>query len=130
VYVYVYVYVCMCVRVCVCMCYTVLHRAVSRGCSPSMLETAVAGGAEGELMLADMGQGFGFRTGVFDGAIRCGPRFWCGGLWWWPVVVVVRRLGSAVDGRPRGVTLGVGCGCLPAAVQHLRPAVALLLCAH
>lgn len=39
-------------------------------CSPSMLEVARESGAEGDLCLADMGQGFGFRTGMFDGVIR------------------------------------------------------------
>ena len=39
-------------------------------CSPSMLDIARENGAEGDLCLADMGQGFGFRTGMFDGVIR------------------------------------------------------------
>jgi 18S rRNA (guanine1575-N7)-methyltransferase len=38
--------------------------------SPSMLDIAVEREVEGETLLADMGQGFGFRAGMFDGAIR------------------------------------------------------------
>lgn len=42
------------------------------GCdiAPSMLEVALENEVEGDLFLQDIGQGFGFRPGVFDGAIR------------------------------------------------------------
>lgn len=42
------------------------------GCdvSPSMLEVALEREVEGDLFLQDIGQGFGFRPGTFDGAIR------------------------------------------------------------
>jgi 18S rRNA (guanine1575-N7)-methyltransferase len=42
------------------------------GCdvSPSMLEVALERETEGDLFLQDIGQGFGFRPGSFDGAIR------------------------------------------------------------
>ena len=36
-----------------------------------MIETAVKNDAEGDILLADMGQGFGFRTGMFDGVREC-----------------------------------------------------------
>ena len=35
-----------------------------------MIENAVNNDAKGDILLADMGQGFGFRTGMFDGAVR------------------------------------------------------------
>jgi 18S rRNA (guanine1575-N7)-methyltransferase len=38
--------------------------------SSSMLEIAAEKELEGDLLLNDMGNGFGFRSGVFDGAIR------------------------------------------------------------
>jgi 18S rRNA (guanine1575-N7)-methyltransferase len=38
--------------------------------SPAMLEIARGNESDGDLCLADMGQGFGFRTGMFDGVIR------------------------------------------------------------
>jgi 18S rRNA (guanine1575-N7)-methyltransferase len=42
------------------------------GCdvAPSMLEVALDREVEGDLFLQDIGQGFGFRAGTFDGAIR------------------------------------------------------------
>jgi 18S rRNA (guanine1575-N7)-methyltransferase len=42
------------------------------GCdvSPSMLEVALERETDGDLFLQDIGQGFGFRPGSFDGAIR------------------------------------------------------------
>lgn len=42
------------------------------GCdiAPSMLEVALENEVEGDLFLQDIGQGFGFRAGVLDGAIR------------------------------------------------------------
>ncbi len=41
-----------------------------------MIETAVQNEAKGDIMLADMGQGFGFRTGVFDGAVSISALQW------------------------------------------------------
>lgn len=38
--------------------------------SADMLEVAVERETEGDVFLADMGQGFGFRPGTFDAAIR------------------------------------------------------------
>ncbi|KAG6867021.1 18S rRNA (guanine1575-N7)-methyltransferase [Blastosporella zonata] len=38
--------------------------------APSMLEVALEREVEGDLFLQDIGQGFGFRPGSFDGAIR------------------------------------------------------------
>lgn len=39
--------------------------------APSMLEVALEREVEGDLFLQDIGQGFGFRPGSFDGAISC-----------------------------------------------------------
>jgi 18S rRNA (guanine1575-N7)-methyltransferase len=36
-----------------------------------LLEVALEREVEGDLFLQDIGQGFGFRPGSFDGAIRC-----------------------------------------------------------
>jgi hypothetical protein len=36
-------------------------------------EVALEREVEGDLFLQDIGQGFGFRPGSFDGAIRCEP---------------------------------------------------------
>lgn len=36
-----------------------------------LVEVALEREAEGDLFLQDIGQGFGFRPGSFDGAIRC-----------------------------------------------------------
>lgn len=41
--------------------------------APSMLEVALEREVEGDLFLHDIGQGFGFRPGSFDGAISCVP---------------------------------------------------------
>lgn len=38
-------------------------------------EVALEREVEGDLFLQDIGQGFGFRPGSFDGAIRCAKRF-------------------------------------------------------
>ena len=46
------------------------HSWVGIDISPSMLEIAVEREVEGDVLLGDMGQGFGFRAGMFDGAIR------------------------------------------------------------
>lgn len=46
------------------------HIWVGMDISPSMLEIALERDSEGDLLLGDMGQGVGFRAGVFDGAIR------------------------------------------------------------
>jgi SAM-dependent methyltransferase len=46
------------------------HYWVGVDVSPSMLEVAVEREVEGDLFLQDIGQGFGFRPGTFDGAIR------------------------------------------------------------
>jgi len=47
------------------------HSWVGIDISPSMLDQAVDRDVEGDVLLGDMGQGFGFRAGVFDGVIRC-----------------------------------------------------------
>lgn len=39
--------------------------------STSSIEVALEREVEGDLFLQDIGQGFGFRPGSFDGAIRC-----------------------------------------------------------
>lgn len=46
------------------------HHWVGLDISPSMLEVALERDVEGDLFLHDIGQGFGFRPGSFDGAIR------------------------------------------------------------
>ena len=46
------------------------HVWVGVDISPSMLEVALEREVEGDLFLQDIGQGFGFRPGSFDGAIR------------------------------------------------------------
>jgi 18S rRNA (guanine1575-N7)-methyltransferase len=43
--------------------------AVERGCG-------AGGGGGGDMLLGDMGQGFGFRAGVFDGAISVSALQW------------------------------------------------------
>lgn len=50
------------------------HTWVGLDISQSMLEVAVENEVDGDVLLADMGQGFGFRAGVFDGAVRYAPR--------------------------------------------------------
>ncbi|EUC62130.1 williams-beuren syndrome critical region protein [Rhizoctonia solani AG-3 Rhs1AP] len=44
--------------------------------SPSMLEVALEREVEGDLFLQDIGQGFGFRPGSFDGAISVSVLQW------------------------------------------------------
>ncbi|KAF8637352.1 hypothetical protein AX17_002851 [Amanita inopinata Kibby_2008] len=44
--------------------------------SPSMLEVALEREVEGDLFLQDVGQGFGFRPGSFDGAISISVLQW------------------------------------------------------
>ncbi|KAL7415006.1 S-adenosyl-L-methionine-dependent methyltransferase [Mrakia frigida] len=48
------------------------------GCdvAPSMLEVALDREVEGDLFLQDIGQGFGFRAGTFDGAISISVLQW------------------------------------------------------
>ncbi|OJT06126.1 18S rRNA (guanine(1575)-N(7))-methyltransferase [Trametes pubescens] len=48
------------------------------GCdiAPSMLEVALEREVEGDLFLQDIGQGFGFRAGSFDGAISISVLQW------------------------------------------------------
>jgi len=46
------------------------HMWVGVDVAPSMLEVALEREVEGDLFLQDIGQGFGFRPGAFDGAIR------------------------------------------------------------
>ncbi len=45
------------------------HEWIGFDISPSMLEVALEKETEGDLLLADAGQGCGFRAGSFDGAI-------------------------------------------------------------
>jgi 18S rRNA (guanine1575-N7)-methyltransferase len=59
------------------------HSWVGLDVSPSMLEVAVArgagaggGGGRGDVLLGDMGQGFGFRAGAFDGAVSVSALQW------------------------------------------------------
>lgn len=47
------------------------HQWVGVDIAPAMLQVALDRESEGDLMLLDIGQGFGFRPGCFDGAIRC-----------------------------------------------------------
>ncbi|KAG8746493.1 hypothetical protein FRC12_014262, partial [Ceratobasidium sp. 428] len=44
--------------------------------APSMLEVALEREVEGDLFLQDIGQGFGFRPGSFDGAISISVLQW------------------------------------------------------
>ena len=46
------------------------HTWVGLDISSAMLDIAVARGVDGDTLLADMGQGFGFRAGMFDGVVR------------------------------------------------------------
>ena len=46
------------------------HQWIGVDIAPSMLEVALERESEGDLFLHDIGQGFGFRPGTFDGAIR------------------------------------------------------------
>ncbi|KAG8388486.1 hypothetical protein BUALT_Bualt02G0130700 [Buddleja alternifolia] len=52
------------------------HHWVGLDISPSMLDIAVEREVEGDLLLADMGQGLGFRPGVIDGAISISAVQW------------------------------------------------------
>jgi len=52
------------------------HQWIGLDISPSMLGIAVEREVEGDLMLADMGQGLGFRNGVIDGAISISAVQW------------------------------------------------------
>lgn len=52
------------------------HQWIGLDISPSMLRIAVEREVEGDLMLADMGQGLGFRNGVIDGAISISAVQW------------------------------------------------------
>lgn len=52
------------------------HYWVGVDVSPSMLEVAVERQVEGDLFLQDIGQGFGFRPGTFDGAISISVLQW------------------------------------------------------
>lgn len=49
--------------------------------APSMLEVALEREVEGDLFLQDIGQGFGFRPGSFDGAIRFAFSVYCACCW-------------------------------------------------
>ncbi|KDN40868.1 S-adenosyl-L-methionine-dependent methyltransferase [Tilletiaria anomala UBC 951] len=52
------------------------HEWVGLDISPSMLEVALERDCEGDLLLADAGQGCGFRAGSFDGAISISVLQW------------------------------------------------------
>ncbi len=52
------------------------HEWVGMDISPSMLEVALEQDCEGDLLLADAGQGCGFRAGMFDGAISISVLQW------------------------------------------------------
>ncbi|TFK55113.1 williams-Beuren syndrome critical region protein 22 [Heliocybe sulcata] len=52
------------------------HTWVGVDISPSMLEVALEREVEGDLFLQDIGQGFGFRPGSFDGAISISVIQW------------------------------------------------------
>lgn len=52
------------------------HSWVGLDISPSMLEIAVARNVDGDCLQSDMGQGFGFRAGMFDGAISVSALQW------------------------------------------------------
>eukprot|EP00742_Colponemidia_sp_Colp-10_P003228 GILJ01003438.1.p1 GENE.GILJ01003438.1~~GILJ01003438.1.p1 ORF type:complete len:295 (-),score=30.53 GILJ01003438.1:280-1113(-) len=52
------------------------HFWVGLDISRSMLDVAVEREAEGDLLQSDMGQGFGFRPGSFDGAISISALQW------------------------------------------------------
>jgi 18S rRNA (guanine1575-N7)-methyltransferase len=47
------------------------HAWVGLDISRAMLDIAVEREVEGDVLLNDIGQGFGFRAGMFDGCIRC-----------------------------------------------------------
>jgi len=52
------------------------HAWVGLDISRSMLEVAVGREVEGDVLLSDLGQGFGFRPGSFDGAISVSALQW------------------------------------------------------
>jgi len=52
------------------------HTWVGVDIAPSMLEVAIEREVEGDLFLQDIGQGFGFRPGSFDGAISISVIQW------------------------------------------------------
>ncbi|KAL7424259.1 18S rRNA (guanine1575-N7)-methyltransferase [Cryptotrichosporon argae] len=52
------------------------HYWVGVDVAPSMLEVALEREVEGDLFLQDIGQGFGFRPGTFDGAISISVIQW------------------------------------------------------
>lgn len=52
------------------------HEWIGIDISPSMLEVALEKETEGDIMLADAGQGCGFRAGAFDGAISISVLQW------------------------------------------------------
>ncbi|SJX61639.1 probable BUD23-Protein involved in bud-site selection [Sporisorium reilianum f. sp. reilianum] len=52
------------------------HEWIGFDISPSMLEVALEKETEGDLLLADAGQGCGFRAGSFDGAISISVLQW------------------------------------------------------
>ncbi|BEJ15913.1 hypothetical protein CspHIS471_0505180 [Cutaneotrichosporon sp. HIS471] len=52
------------------------HIWVGVDIAPSMLEVAIEREVEGDLFLQDIGQGFGFRPGTFDGAISISVLQW------------------------------------------------------
>ncbi len=52
------------------------HAWVGLDVSPAMLEVALRGDAEGDLLLADAGQGVPFRAGSFDAAVSISAVQW------------------------------------------------------
>lgn len=52
------------------------HEWIGLDISEDMLQVANERGVDGDLMLNDMGQGFGFRPGMFDGAISVSAVQW------------------------------------------------------
>ncbi|KAN0063408.1 18S rRNA (guanine1575-N7)-methyltransferase [Thecaphora frezii] len=52
------------------------HEWIGMDIAPSMLEVALERETEGDVMLADVGQGCGFRAGSFDGAISISVLQW------------------------------------------------------
>lgn len=52
------------------------HSWIGLDISPDMLNVAVDRGVDGDVMRSDIGQGFGFRPAVFDGAISVSALQW------------------------------------------------------
>ena len=52
------------------------HKWVGMDISPSMLDVAIEREVEGDILMADMGQGVAFRPGSFDGAISISALQW------------------------------------------------------